>query len=103
MATAASTTSAAVLASRLLLRCSPRLLRRLSVSRAPHAALASSSGRGLPPLVRHSLGHRARMGHTAAAAAVAAEPALGLTKPNAIEPPQVCVTSRAFLPLVPVY
>jgi hypothetical protein len=30
------------------------------------------------------------MGHTAAAAAAAAEPALGLTKPNAVEPPQVC-------------
>ena len=102
MATAASTTSAAVLASRLLRR-SPRLLRRLSVSRAPPAALASSSGRPLPPLARHSLGHRARMGHTAAAAAAASEPALGLTKPNAIEPPQVCVTSRVFLPLVPVY
>uniref|UniRef100_A0A804LPX3 Peptidase M17 leucyl aminopeptidase N-terminal domain-containing protein n=1 Tax=Zea mays TaxID=4577 RepID=A0A804LPX3_MAIZE len=29
------------------------------------------------------------MGHTAAAAAAAAEPALGLTKPNAVEPPQV--------------
>jgi leucyl aminopeptidase len=99
MATAASTTPAAVLASRLLLRRSPRLLRRLSVSRAPPAALASSSGRPLPPLARHSLGHRARMGHTAAAAA---EPALGLTKPNAIEPPQVRVIARAFLPLVPV-
>lgn len=102
MATAASTTPAAVLASRLLLRRSPRLLRRLSVSRAPPAALASSSGRPLPPLARHSLGHRARMGHTAAAAAAAAEPALGLTKPNAIEPPQVRVIARAFLPLVPV-
>jgi citrate lyase beta subunit len=42
------------------------------------------------------------MGHTAAAAAAAAEPALGLTKPNAIEPPQVRVIARAFLPLVPV-
>ncbi|PWZ40137.1 Leucine aminopeptidase 2, chloroplastic [Zea mays] len=29
------------------------------------------------------------MGHTAAAAAAAVEPALGLTKPNAVEPPQV--------------
>ena len=87
MATAAST-SAAVLASRLLRR-SPRLLRRLSLSRAPPAALSSSS-RSLAPLARQPIGHRARMGHTAAAAA-AAGPALGLTKPNAVEPPQVCV------------
>jgi leucyl aminopeptidase len=89
MATAAAstTTSAAVLASRLL----RRLPRRLSVSRAPPAALASSSSsRRLPSFARHPLGHRTRMGHTAAAAAAAAEPALGLTKPNAVEPPQVC-------------
>jgi leucyl aminopeptidase len=91
MATAAAstTTSAAVLAFRLL----RRLPRRLSVSRAPPAALASSSSsssRRLPSLARHPLGHRTRMGHTAAAAAAAAEPALGLTKPNAVEPPQVC-------------
>ena len=89
MATAASTS--AVLASRLLRR-SPCLLRRLSLSRALPAALSSSS-RSLAPLARHPLGRRSRMGHTAAAAA-AAGPALGLTKPNAVEPPQVCVCNR---------
>lgn len=95
MATAASTSAAAVAAaSRLLVRrAPPRLLRRL-----PRAALAAS--RPSPPssssygavavaLGRQPLGHRARMGHTAAAAA--AGPALGLTKPNAVEPPQVRV------------
>uniref|UniRef100_A0A804UJH6 PIPK domain-containing protein n=1 Tax=Zea mays TaxID=4577 RepID=A0A804UJH6_MAIZE len=34
------------------------------------------------------------MGHTVAAAAAAAELALGFTKPNAVEPPQVCLLHR---------
>jgi hypothetical protein len=42
----------------------------------------------------HPLGHRTRMGHTVAAAAAAAELALGFTKPNAVEPPQVCLLHR---------
>ncbi|XP_062221713.1 leucine aminopeptidase 2, chloroplastic [Phragmites australis] len=93
MATAASTSAAAVLASRLFRR-SPRLLRRLSLSCAPPAALSArpSSSRCPALLGRPPPGHRARMGHTAAATAAA--PALGLTKPNAVEPPQITFAAK---------
>lgn len=92
MASAASTSAAvAAVASRLLTRRPTHLLRRLP--RAPPAVLSarpssSSSSFGAAPL-RRPLGHRARMGHTSAAAS--AVPALGLTKPNVVEPPQVRV------------
>lgn len=96
MATAASTAAAAVLASRFLRR-SPRLLRRLGLSpRATPAALSACplSFRCPVPLGPQQLGHRARMGHSTAAAAGPAAPALGLTKPNAVEPPQVWILAR---------
>jgi hypothetical protein len=96
MATAAPYSAAAVLASRFLRR-SPHLLRRLGLglsSRPPSAA--PPSFRCPEPLVgTQQLGHRARMGHSTAAAAAA--PALGLTKPSAVEPPQVCGLPRWFL------
>ncbi|KAL6911978.1 hypothetical protein ACP4OV_000783 [Aristida adscensionis] len=94
MATAASTSSAvAVAAAARLLRRSPRLPRRLGLPRAPVPAALSARP---PPSPRAPapFGPRARMGHTAAAAAAAAGPALGLTKPNAVEPPQVTFAAK---------
>ncbi|XP_047083057.1 leucine aminopeptidase 2, chloroplastic [Lolium rigidum] len=94
MASAASTSAstAVAAASRLLLRRAPHLLRRLP--RAPPAALSSrtSSSFGAAAL-RRPLGHRARMGHTSAAAS-SSVPALGLTKANAVELPQVTFTGK---------
>jgi hypothetical protein len=94
MATAASTSAAAVLASRFLRR-SPRLLRCLGLS--SRASPAAPSSFRCPALLvgTQQLGRRARMGHSTAAAAAA--PALGLTKPNAVELPQVCELPRWFL------
>ncbi|XBI49399.1 hypothetical protein VPH35_112967 [Triticum aestivum] len=91
MASAASTSAAVAVASRLLLRRAPHLLRRLP--RAPPSARPSSSSSfGAAAALRRPLGHRARMGHTSAAAS--AVPALGLTKANAVELPQVAFTGK---------
>ncbi|XP_044951378.1 leucine aminopeptidase 2, chloroplastic [Hordeum vulgare subsp. vulgare] len=100
MASAASTSATAAVAaaaSRLLLRRAPHLLRRLpraAPSARPYCSSSSFGAAAAAPL-RRPFGHRARMGHTSASAsASAAVPALGLTKANAVELPQVAFTGK---------
>ncbi|KAF0905336.1 hypothetical protein E2562_003932 [Oryza meyeriana var. granulata] len=71
-------------ASRLLVhRTPPHLLRRIPRALAARPSPQSSSG-AVATLGRPPLGHRAQMGHTAAASV---GPVLGLTKPNSVELP----------------
>jgi leucyl aminopeptidase len=99
MASAASTsaTAAVAVASRLLLRRPQHLLRRFahvpSAAVSSRASKSSSSSSFGAAALRRPPGHRARMGHTSASAA-SSVPALGLTKANAVELPQVTFTGK---------